>query len=76
VAQTWSGHIAVPGPIGHASAGLGAARTDLRGNGRPDLVLFRVDDREGANNGRARIARDLDADGTPVGGWPDPLAIP
>lgn len=71
VYQNWSDHIQVPGSVGDASAGLGAALTDLRGNGRPDLVLFWVDDPNGENNGRVRIGWDLDPSGTPIGGWSD-----
>jgi hypothetical protein len=73
VARSWSDPIRVPGSVGDTSAGLGVALTDLRGNGRPDLVLFWIDDPDGENNGRARIGWDLEPSGTPIGGWSDLL---
>ena len=42
---------------------------DLDGSGRLDLVLFIVDAPAGPNIGLVRVARGLDADGVPTGGW-------
>ena len=69
IVQNWSVEIPVPGPIGYDSAGLGIALTDLRGNGRPDLVITWVDDRAGENTGFLKVGWDIDGTGTPIGGW-------
>ena len=50
------------------NAGGGIALADL-GGGSLDLVLFVVDAPVGPNIGLVRVARGLDADGTPTGGW-------
>ena len=69
IVQNWSVEIPVPGPIGYDSAGLGIALTDLRGNGRPDLVITWVDDRAGGITGFLKVGWDIDGTGTPIGGW-------
>jgi galactose oxidase-like protein len=51
------------------NAGGGIALADLDGSGAPDLVLFVVDAPEGPNIGLVRVARALDPDGVPTGGW-------
>ena len=51
------------------NAGGGIALADLDGSGSLDLVLFVVDAPEGPNIGLVRVARGLDADGVPAGGW-------
>jgi hypothetical protein len=69
VASTWSAQLVAASGVGFESGGIGAAITDLRGNGRPDLVLFWVDDSAGENGGRIRVGRDLDGTGIPLRGW-------
>jgi hypothetical protein len=51
------------------NAGGGIALADLDGTGRLDLVLFIVDAPDGPNIGLVRVARGLNADGVPTGGW-------
>ncbi|WP_250557283.1 galactose oxidase-like domain-containing protein [Pseudonocardia lacus] len=51
------------------NAGGGIALADLDGSGAPDLVLFAVDAPQGPNVGLVRVARGLDRDGVPTGGW-------
>jgi Domain of unknown function (DUF1929)/FG-GAP-like repeat len=51
------------------NAGGGIALADLDGSGSLDLVLFMIDAPEGPNIGLVRVARGLDADGVPAGGW-------
>ena len=74
---TWSDRMQVPGPIGDSSSGLGIAVSDFRGNARPDLVVFWVDNPDGNNRGYYRVGEDLDPTGVPIGGWgADRYAIP
>jgi hypothetical protein len=49
--------------------GAGIAITDLDGNGRPDLVVFQVDNPGAKNDGYYCIGWDLDAEGVARGGW-------
>jgi hypothetical protein len=49
--------------------GAGLALADLDGNGRPELIVFQVDNPTGENNGLYRIGWNLDSDGVPVDGW-------
>jgi hypothetical protein len=59
----------VPGHVGDSSSGLGVAITDLRGNGRPDLVFCWVDDTDEESVGYLRVGWDLLPTGVPLGGW-------
>jgi hypothetical protein len=49
--------------------GAGLALRDLDGNGRPELIVFQIDDPPGENGGFYRIAWNLDATGFPRDGW-------
>lgn len=69
VAAQWSPRLSAAYPIGYESAGLGIAATDLRGNGRPDVIVFWVDDPQGDNIGVLRVGLDLDPSGMAIGGW-------
>ena len=65
----WTGWLEVPGWESWENQGAGIAVADLDGNGRPDLLVLRVDAPDGANRGFYRVGRNLDADGNPTGGW-------
>ncbi|MEV6769095.1 galactose oxidase-like domain-containing protein [Nocardia sp. NPDC051030] len=67
--QGWGPWLTVPDWWGWENQGAGIAIGDLSGNGRPDLVVFLVDNPVGQNQGYFRIGRDLAADGTVTGGW-------
>ena len=54
----------------------GIAAADLDGNGRPDLVVLRVDAPAGANRAHFRVGRSLDAAGAVTGGWTGWTAVP
>ena len=56
--------------------GAGIALADLDGNGRPELVVFAVDNPPGANGGYYQIGWDLDPDGAVTGGWSPWTAVP
>ncbi|WP_437683932.1 C1 family peptidase [Sorangium sp. So ce131] len=66
----------VPGWFGSEDQGADIAVADLNGNGRPDLVVFHIDNPGGENHGYYRIGRDLDGKGNVTGGWSDIKAVP
>jgi hypothetical protein len=74
---SWSPQMQVGGWTGSASAGLGISVGDFRGNGRPDLAVFWIDDDpDGESSAYVRIGRDLDPTGFPLGGWAPERKIP
>ena len=72
----WGDLKPVPGWFGAQDQGAGIALPDLDGSGRPDLVVFHVDNPSGENHGYLRIGRDLDADGNVTGGWSNIKPVP
>jgi hypothetical protein len=65
---------AVPDWLSWENQDTGIAVTDLDGDGRPDLIVLRVDAPVGKNEGYYRVGRSLgDAgevtDGCPVSSW-------
>jgi hypothetical protein len=62
------------GVLGNQGAGIATA--DLDGSGQPDLLVLRVDAPAGTNRGLYRVGRNLDAAGTPTGGWSGWLEVP
>lgn len=70
----WSPWIAVPDWFSSENQGAGLAVGDITGSGRPDLVVFMVDDvPDGQNRGLFRVGRDLDQAGVAAswGPWVD-----
>lgn len=74
-ATSWSPRLEVFGWTGAESGGLGIAVADFRGNGRPDLAVFWVD-QPGNNVAYVRIGHDLDPTGIPLGEWTFENQIP
>jgi len=72
----WSPIIPVPGWFGWENQGAGVAIADTNGNGRPDLVVFHIDNPGGENHGYYRVGHDLDATGMVTGGWSAVIAVP
>jgi hypothetical protein len=72
----WSSVEAVPGWFGAEDQGAGIAIADISGSGRPDLVVFHVDNPGGENHGYYRIGWDLDTTGKVTGGWSGIKAVP
>ena len=72
----WTPPIVVPGWFGWDTQGGGIAIADLDGSGRPDVVIFHIDNPGGENHGYYRIGRNLDTHGNVTGGWTNPLPVP
>ena len=72
----WSPVIPVPGWFGAEDQGAGIAIADISGNGRPDLVVFHIDNPGGENHGYYRIGWNLDTAGNVTGGWSPVIAVP
>jgi hypothetical protein len=66
----------VPGWFGAEDQGAGIALWDINGSGRPDLVVFHLDNPGGENAGYYRIGWDLDVNGDPQGGWSPVKPVP
>lgn len=56
--------------------GAGIAIDDLDGNGRPELILFQIDNPADANQASYQIGWDLDAQGRVTGGWSPWVPVP
>ncbi|MFD3929577.1 galactose oxidase-like domain-containing protein, partial [Streptomyces sp. NPDC058614] len=56
--------------------GAGIAITDLNANGKPDLIVFTIDNPPGQNRGIYRVGHDLDEQGNITGEWGPWLDIP
>jgi len=72
----WSPILSVPGWFGWEDQGAGIAIADISGNGRPDLVVFHIDNPSGENHGYYRIGWNLDTNGNVTGGWSPVLPVP
>ena len=72
----WSPIRAVPGWFGWEDQGAGVALADINASGRPDLVVFHVDNPGGDNHGYYRIGWNLDVAGNVTGGWSPVMAVP
>jgi peptidoglycan hydrolase-like protein with peptidoglycan-binding domain len=72
----WSPIRPVPGWFGWDNQGAAIARADVSGNGRPDLIVFHLDNPGGDNHGYYRIGWNLDAAGAVTGGWSPIMAVP
>ncbi len=75
VSGGWTDPIQIPGWFGSESQGAGIAVADISRNGRPDLVMFHIDNAFRANRGYYRIGWELDRLGIAVR-WSDPILLP
>ena len=74
-ASKWTDFFKIPGWFGDNNDGGGITVTDINGNGKPDLVVFNIDDPSGANGGYYRIGWDLDKEGN-IANWSGHYNIP
>jgi hypothetical protein len=72
----WGPWVDVPDWWSWENQGAAVAVADLDGNGRPDLIVLRVDNPVGANGAYYRVGRGLDRNGTVTGGWGPWINIP
>jgi hypothetical protein len=75
IVQAWSDVIPVPGWFGDVCNDAGIGVADLNGNGRPELVIFHIDDPGDADAGYYRVGWDLSANGL-VQAWSDLVPVP
>ncbi len=76
VTAGWTPWLAIPDWFSWETQGAGLAVGDVTGSGRPDLIVFMIDNGRGVNRGVYRIGRDLDATGVVTGGWTGWLDVP
>ncbi|MEA2790868.1 MAG: hypothetical protein QOG73_3274 [Acetobacteraceae bacterium] len=72
----WTDWFDVPDWFSWENQGADVAVADLDGDGRPELIVFMIDNPAGQNQGYYRVGRKLDADGIVTGGWGDWTPIP
>ena len=72
--ESWSKHYEVPGWVGNHTEGAGIAIGDTDENGKPNLIVYWIDDPYGENRGRYRVSSDLHHDGS-VKSWTEAYDI-
>ena len=76
VRDGWGNWIEIPDWFSFENQGAGVALADLDGDGRPELVVFMIDNPVGKNQGYYRVGKKLDANGNVTGGWGPWIAVP
>lgn len=71
----WSALKSVPGWFGAEDQGAAIAIADINGNGKPDLLIFHLDNPRGENHGYYRIGWDMNNEGD-VSSWSDIKSVP
>ena len=71
-----NGFITIPNWFSFENQGAGVAVADLDGDGRPELIVFMIDNPAGQNQGYYRVGRKLDVGGVVTGGWGEWTPIP
>jgi hypothetical protein len=66
---SWTPWVSVPNWWGWENQGCGLAVTDLDGDGRPELIVFTIDNPAGENAGKYTIGWGLEPSGHAVDGW-------
>jgi hypothetical protein len=72
----WSEWAAIPDWFSSEDQGVGAAVADLDGDGRPELVVFRVGSRDGRSHGSVTVGWGVDVTGRASVGWGPWTEIP
>ncbi len=68
--------IEVPDWFSFENQGAGVAVADVDKDGKPDIVVFMIDNPPGQNAGFYRVGKQLDINGKVNGGWGPWIAIP
>jgi hypothetical protein len=76
VSGGWGPWIAVPDWFPFENQHGSIALADLDHDGRPELVVFMIDNPQQQNQAYYRVGRKLDADGNVTGGWGPWIAVP
>src|SRR5581483_8959047 len=76
VVGAWGEWIEIPDWFSFDNQGAGLALADLDGDGRPELIVFMIDNPAGQNQGLYRVGRAVGADGGVTGGWGPWTPIP
>ena len=72
----WSAWTPIPDWFSFENQHGGVAVADLDGDGRPELIVFMVDNPPGKNQGYFRVGRKLDTAGAVTGGWSEWQQVP
>ena len=72
----WSAWTPIPDWFSFENQHGGVAVADLDGDGRPELIVFMVDNPPGKNQGYFRVGRKLDTVGGVTGGWSEWQPVP
>lgn len=72
----WSKSFQVQGWYGKETTGMSVALYDIDANGKPDLVMFHMDNSSTIQSGFYRVGRDLNHEGVVTGGWSDYVRVP
>ena len=72
----WGDWQAVPDWFSYENQGAGLAVWDIDLDGKPDLVVFMIDNPNGQNQGFYRIGKQLDVNGNVNGGWGEWIPVP
>jgi hypothetical protein len=72
----WSDWTPIPDWFAWENQGAGAAVADLDSDGRPELLVFQVDNPPGPNGGYFTVGWGLDGTGRAVEGWGPWTAVP
>ena len=67
--MNWTPWVSVPDWWGWENQGGGIAVTDLDGDGRPELIVFTIDNPAGENAGKYTIGWGIEPSGHAVDGW-------
>ncbi len=71
----WTPWLPVPGWFSWENQGAGIAVADM-GNGIRDLVIFHIDNAIGHNQAFFKVAKQVDVNGNPAGGWDGWMGVP
>jgi FG-GAP repeat len=72
----WDPPTPVPGWFGNEGQAGSIAAADIDGDGKPELIVFHIDDPSGGNHGYYRIGRNADLYGHPMNWTDPPIKIP